>query len=216
MIRSLFAGPRLDVTLMTVVLFSYIWIWQWIVPGGFVVCVGLCFAIGAWSHLTRNETAAKIGIRGDNLGACLRIGLKFIIPMAVVAVALGGWLGTIEPLRPRTASDLSLGIARSWLWGTLQQYVLACFYYRRLLDLLGSHRRAAVAAAGVFALAHLPNPFLVPVCFVAGIVACQIYRRAPNVFALGLLHFLLSISLRQSFGPEITHRMKVGPGYWDL
>ena len=105
-------------------------------------------------------------------------------------------------------------LTRGWAWGTLQQYGLTCVYYRRFRDLLGDGWGAPLAAAGVFALFHLPNLFLTPVTFIAGIISCRIYRREPNVFVLGLLHALLSMVLSHSFGPEITHEMRVGPGYW--
>jgi membrane protease YdiL (CAAX protease family) len=208
--RSVFAGPLLDVTLMTVVLFSFIWLWRDSFPGHFHVCIALCLGIGAWSHRRWKESAAEIGIRADNLAQSLLFGLRFVVPMALVAIALGAWLDTLEPPRVRSMGSL----VRKWFWSTMQQYVLACFYYRRLRDVLGSHWRAALAAAGLFGLAHLPNPFLTPVTFATGIVACVIYRRAPNLFGLGILHALLSIALRLSFGPDITHGMRVGPGYW--
>lgn len=213
MSRSALAGPGMDVALMTVLLFSYMWLWQGTFPGHFIVCVALAFGIGAWSHRRWKETAAEIGVRVDNLGACLLFGLKLIVPLIVVAVALGAWLGTLEPLRLQGAPR---SLAKGWIWGTMQQYGLACFYYLRLRNLLGNHGGAALAAAGFFGLAHLPNPFLVPVTFAMGIVSCQIYRHAPNVFGLGVLHLALSIALRHSFGPDITHHMRVGPGYWGL
>jgi membrane protease YdiL (CAAX protease family) len=209
--RSVVAGPGGDVALMTALLFSYMWLWEGSFPGHFFVCVALAFGIGAWSHRRWRETAAEIGVRVDNFGPCVLFGLKFILPLVVVAVVLGAWLDTLVPLRLEGAPR---SLAKGWLWGTMQQYGLACFYYRRLRDLLGSHGGAALTAAGFFGLAHLPNPFLVPVTFAMGIVSCQIYRQAPNVFGLGFLHLMLSIALRHSFGPDITHHMRVGPGYW--
>ena len=213
MSRAPFAGPAIDVALMTTLLFSYMWLWQGTFPGHFFVCLALVVALGAWSHRRRHEGAAEIGIRVDNFGRCLLFGIRLILPLVVVAVGLGAWLGTLEP-PPLQGAPRSL--ARGWLWGTIQQYVLLCFYYRRMRELLGGDWSAALGAAGIFGLAHLPNPFLVPVTFATGIVACRIYRRVPNVFGLGLLHLLLSIALRNSFGPEITHHMRVGPGYWNV
>jgi membrane protease YdiL (CAAX protease family) len=214
--RSLAHRPEVDVALMTALLLSYLWLWHGSFPGDFFVCVALYFAIGAWSQWKWNETTSEIGIRVDNFGPAFGFGMMLVAPIALVAVALGSRFGTIEPPKIDGLTDVSRSLAWGVSWATLQQYGLVCVYYRRLKDLLGGHWGATLAAAGLFATLHLPNPFLVPVTFVGGIIACQIYRRSPNVFVLGLLHLLLSLSLRISFGPEITHHMRVGPGYWNV
>jgi len=201
---------------MTVLLVSYMWLWQASFPGNFFVCLALYVGIGVWSHWRRKETAAEIGIRADNFGPSFLFGITLVGPLILVAIALGAALGTIEPPQTAGVSGLALSLAWGCGWATMQQYGLACVYYRRFKDLLGNHWAGTFGAAGVFAALHLPNPFLVPVTFVGGVVACQIYRRAPNLFVLGLLHFLLSFALRQSFGPGITHQMRVGPGYWNI
>jgi membrane protease YdiL (CAAX protease family) len=150
----------------------------------------------------------------DNFGSSLLFGMKLVGPLLVAALALGAWLGTIEAPKQRGLSELSRSLPWKLLWATMQQYGLVGVLYRRLRDSFGSDRGASVGAAGLFGILHLPNPFLVPVTFAGGLLSCRIYRHAPNVFVLGLLHFLLSIALRLSFGPDITHRMRVGPGYW--
>src|SRR5262249_23641203 len=62
-IRMPAARPELDLTLLTALLVSYIWLWQGAFPGDFFVCATLYFAIGVWSHWRRKETAAEIGLR---------------------------------------------------------------------------------------------------------------------------------------------------------
>jgi membrane protease YdiL (CAAX protease family) len=212
--RSLVSGPAAEIALMTALLLSYLWLWQGSFPWDFFVCLALYFGIGVWGHWRWKESAAEIGVRIDNIGPSLRFGLKLVGPLIVAAVALGAWLGTLHAPKSQEPSELAFSLVRGLVWATMQQYGLACVYYRRFEDLLGNPWGASVAAAGFFALCHLPNPFLTPVTFAAGILACRIYRRAPNLFVLGFLHLLLSIALRNAFGPDITHRMKVGPGYW--
>jgi len=212
--RSFFTGPAVEVVLMTTLLLSSLWLWRGRFPGDFYVCLALYLGIGVWSHRRWKESAAEIGVRMDNFGSAFLYGVKLVGPIAVAALLLGAWLGTLQPLPPLDPFKVARGLAWGLVWATLQQYGLACVFYRRLRDLLGSHWGASIVAAGFFALFHLPNPFLVPVTFGAGIVACQIYRRVPNVFALGLIHLLLSFALQHAFGPDITHHMKVGRGYW--
>lgn len=212
--RSIVTGPALEVVVLTAMMLSCIWLWQGDFPGDFCVCVGLYLGIGIWSHWRWKETPAQIGVRLDNFGAAFVYGARLVAPIALAAIAVGACLGTIRPLPPVEPFQVARGLAWGMTWATLQQYGLACVFYRRLHDLTGNHWGAAVGAAGFFALFHIPNPFLVPVTLVAGVIACTIYRRNPNLFALGLLHLLLSFALRYAFGPGITHHMKVGPGYW--
>jgi membrane protease YdiL (CAAX protease family) len=214
--RSTGARPEVDVALLTALLASYIWLWQGAFPGDFFVCATLYLGIGVWSHWRRNETAADIGLRVDNFGPAVWFGMKLVGPIILAAVALGTFLGTIGPPEQTGVVEVAGSLAWGMAWATVQQYGLACVYYRRLKDLLGSHAGATLGASAVFAALHLPNPFLVPVTFVGGVIACQVYRRAPNLFVLGLLHVLLSNALRLSFGPAITHHMRVGPGYWHV
>jgi len=186
--RSTGARPEVDVALLTALLASYIWLWQGAFPGDFFVCATLYLGIGVWSHWRRNETAADIGLRVDNFGPAVWFGMKLVGPIILAAVALGTFLGTIGPPEQTGVVEVAGSLAWGMAWATVQQYGLACVYYR----------------------------FLVPVTFVGGVIACQVYRRAPNLFVLGLLHVLLSNALRLSFGPAITHHMRVGPGYWHV
>jgi hypothetical protein len=40
-----------------------------------------------------------------------------------------------------------------------------------------------------------------------------LFRRCPNLFAIGAAHALASSTLYFCLPPAITHLMKVGPGY---
>ena len=55
---------------------------------------------------------------------------------------------------------------------------LACDYCR-------VRWRPVVAAAGLFSLAHLPNPVLTPVTLVWGIAACMLFLRYRNIYSPG-------------------------------
>src|SRR5437879_13677986 len=56
----------------------------------------------------------------------------------------------------------------------------------------GSERGASHAAAGAFALFHMPNPLLVTVTLLGGFVSCTLYRRVPNVPVLRIAHAMIS------------------------
>ena len=212
--RTFLSSPAAELVLMGALCLSGVWLRPLAFPGYFWVCAALYVAIGVWSHWKAKETPRDIGIRFDNIGPALLYGLMLMAPIMIVGTALGAWLDTAGLPESLAPSVVVPKLAVKWVWGTMQQYGLACVFYRRLRDLTGSHASAAIGAAGFFALCHLPNPFLTLVTFVGGMVSCQIYRRTPNLFVLGFLHLVLSTVLRNSLGPDITHGMRVGPGYW--
>ena len=196
---------------MTALLLSYIWVWQGSFPGDFLVCVGLYFGLGALSHLRRGETAAEIGLRVDNLGRSLWDAAKLVGPLLLIPLLLGAARRSLQ--YPGLTGSLS-AFVQGWAWGTAQQYGLVCFYYRGLVELLRDERQAALGAALLFTLFHLPNPFLMLVTFLGGILSCWLYRRGPNLAVLGAMHAVLSFVMLHSLGREFTFRMRVGPGFW--
>ncbi len=186
---------------------SYIWVWKEAFPGHRAVVLALYAGIGLETHLRRGESAREVGFRLDNLGAFLRLAIRWLaLPVVLVAaagLALGGWSFPRPALWP-------LGLAWSVAWGTAQQYGLACVFYRRLRDLLPAPR-ATVTAAGIFALLHLPNPFMVGLTLALGLVACALYERQPNVFGLGIVHATTSFLLANALPGWLTFDWMVGP-----
>ena len=200
-----------EIAAMTLLLGSYIWLWQDSFPGDFAVCVVLYFAVGIASHVRHGEPAREIGLRLDNVGRSAREAILVVGPLIVLPVLVGVWL---ESLRFPELYTWPLGLLRRFLWGTAQQYGLLAFFYRRFVDLFpGAGWRPICAAAGIFSLFHLPNPFLTLVTFVAGIVACWLYRRQPNLYVLGMVHALLSLTVSRSLPLDVTFGMRVGPGF---
>jgi hypothetical protein len=110
---------------------------------------------------------------------------------------------------------------RGWLmtfggytvWSFVQQFLLQGYFLFRLVRLLPRREGAAVAAAGMFALAHLPNPILTPVTFLWGMVACFVFLRCRNVFPLAVAHALLGITVAITIPGPVVRNMRVGLGY---
>jgi membrane protease YdiL (CAAX protease family) len=91
--------------------------------------------------------------------------------------------------------------------------VLLAFFYQHLAQRL-PRALALITTAFVFAVLHLPNPFLVAVTFFAGLLSAVVYTRAPNLWVNGVIHGLLSYCLYFSLPYDITGGLRVGPGYW--
>ncbi len=99
------------------------------------------------------------------------------------------------------------------IWSFVQQFLLQCFFLSRLLRLLPTPRSAALAAATILAVAHLPNPVLAPVTLIWGFAACLLFLRYRNLYPLALAHAILGISIATTVPGHVDHNMRVGLGY---
>jgi hypothetical protein len=198
---------------MVAILLSYIWVWHGTFPGAAPLILALYFGVGIVSHVRRGETARDIGLRFDNFPRAL-LNVAYVVAPAVAVTlafgwALGGWhFRSWE----RSAFELT------WMlgWATAQQYGLLCFFCRRFCEIFEAPWSAVGGAAAIFATMHAPNGFLVAVTLVAGTVACTLYRRTPNLIAIGIGHAVVSYVLLCALPFSVTHGLRVGPGYFAL
>ncbi len=110
---------------------------------------------------------------------------------------------------PRTLLVAATGYL---FWTLQQQFMLESFFFLRLERLLGS-RKAVWAAAGLFALAHFPNPVLVPATWAAGLAFCELFRRYRNIYTLAIAQAILGMCLAAAVPDALHHHMRVGIGY---
>jgi hypothetical protein len=99
------------------------------------------------------------------------------------------------------------------VWSLMQQFLLQSYFLLRLLRLLPGKAMPIMAAAGIFALAHLPNPVLTPITLVWGIVACILFLRYRNIYALGVAHGIMGLCVAMTVPNSLHHHMRVGLGY---
>ena len=98
------------------------------------------------------------------------------------------------------------------VWGGAQQFILQTVVLREAQSVA---RHAAVPlAAAVFAAFHLPNPFLVIVTGVGGLVWCAIYSRYPNIVPLAFSHAAATVIILMSFNPSVTNALRTGWRYF--
>jgi len=109
-----------------------------------------------------------------------------------------------------------LFLSRYWsytIWAFLQEFLLLNFFLLRLLRLLPNKIAAAMAAAALFALVHLPNPVLTPLTLIWGYAACLIFLRYRNLYIPALVHALFGICIAVTIPGPVDHNMRVGLGY---
>lgn len=193
---------------------------EWVIPPHllknplvFATPIILILAFGVVSHIRRLETLRDLGLRMDNLETALRI---LALPMAaacLLALVIGWFAGTLIMQPARILPQIVRLSVWLPIWGFLQQYALQAIVNRRAQIVWGEGLRSILVVAGLFAVLHLPNPWLTLATFAGGIVWAYTYQRAPNLLALALSHWLMTLVLISTTLGSMTGGMKVGAGY---
>jgi membrane protease YdiL (CAAX protease family) len=176
------------------------------------VPVACAFALILYSHRLRGETLRELGWRTDNFLRAVGLLLLPMIACTLVLVLLG-WLwfgGSFSFGKRRAGWSISGFPVWGLAWGLLQQYVLQAFINRRAQLVFGRGARSIIVVATVFALLHLPNPWLTGATFLGGLIWAAVYQRAPNLYALALSHAFLTWVLISTLPPNALRSLRVG------
>ncbi len=198
--------PIVEPLAVFALIMAYIWRFRPVHPWSWV----LVPAILLLSHFLRGDRLASIGCRTQGFTACLRgVGPAVALFVAIVFASAMAW-GTI---RPMTASGVALSLGLYLPWALAQQYLLNGYLLNRL-DAALSPAKAALLAAALFSLAHLPNWFMMITTLVLGYCANVVYRRHKNLYFLGLAHAILGFTIFVTTPDWLIHHLRVGPGWF--
>ena len=137
------------------------------------------------------------------------VGAALAVSAAAVLFAIR--FGTLR-LPQNVAAFVGSYIAYA-IWSCVQQFLLQGFFLLRMLRVISRPWLAALAAAGLFATAHLPSALLAPVTLVWGAIACLLFLRYRNLYPLALAHAILGITVAMTIPGPVDHNMRVGLGY---
>lgn len=132
------------------------------------------------------------------------------LALAACAIGVAVSLGTLN-----LPSTPTLFLQRYWgyaIWACVQQFLLQDFFLLRLLRAFPA-KTAAIAAALLFSLAHLPSPILTPLTLLWGLASCLLFLRYRNLYPLAVAHAILGIALAITIPGHVDHNMRVGLGY---
>ena len=172
--------------------------------------VGLAFGLILLSHRAHGEDAREVGWRTDNFWQAARLLLLPMILAALLILFIGWQAGSLR-------LDLQRLAGRAlWLpvWGLMQEYVMQGYINRRAQMLWGKGWRSILCVALLFALFHLPNPWLMLATFCGGLLWAWVYQRAPNIPALGLSHGVMALLLASELPASALRGLRVGFKYF--
>jgi membrane protease YdiL (CAAX protease family) len=198
-----------DLIAVTAWIASYIWWWR----GSFVfdkavLAIGL-LGLSIYLHISRRESFLQVIAGPDSFRPALRwLAIWTTPPLLAVLIVV-----FIEKPTLPSWAEMGSRLMLLLLLGILQQYLLLAHIWRSTVDLVPGRIASMLIAAVIFSLLHLPNAFLVAATAVAGFAACWIYRRAPNIIAIGLAHGVLSWALYYGLPRTVTAGLRVGPNF---
>lgn len=191
--------------------FALIMIALWCHPVAQKLIGILTFFVVVALTLRSQATAASLGLRLAGIRRSL-----WIICAALLSAALVIWSASrMHTLHTVSFHGLAVetSVLAYVLWAIVQQFILQDFFLVRLLRLLPTRTAAIVAAAALFAVAHLPNPFLTAATLLWGLIACALFLRYRNLYSLGVAHGILGLCLAIAIPNAVHHQMRVGLGY---
>jgi Type II CAAX prenyl endopeptidase Rce1-like len=135
------------------------------------------------------------------------------LAVAALAVVIAKRIGTFHALPNFGNLPLPQRVGGYVVWSFLQEFLLQIYVLMRLMRLIPRRSIAIAAAAFLFAVAHIPNPVLMVLTLVWGFIACPLFLRYRNLYALGMAHAILGLCVAITVPDALHHHMRVGLGY---
>lgn len=138
------------------------------------------------------------------------------VPSVALAVAACAVLVAVHMQTLHPIGGIIVYVRSFWgyaIWSFAQQWLLQAFFLARFRRLRASPKQAAIAAATIFALAHLPNPILTSMTLIWGLIACFLFLHYRNLYPLAIAHAILGICMAICVPGPVIRNMRVGLGY---
>jgi membrane protease YdiL (CAAX protease family) len=172
-----------------------------------LIVAAIILAISFGSNRFHGDDLERVGLARKNFWPAMKLAfpvtLPFLLPLIFLAFRREGF----------AAWDWKFSFFGYPIWGFAQEYVLLGFIANRLQDALPERGGIIPWINGaLFALVHLPNPLLMSVTFVSGVLFTALFFRRRHLVPFALLHAIFGILINLAFG-NIHGVMSVGPNY---
>lgn len=198
----------LDVVGMAALVPWFIWQLQFAWPNSWLIFPVWLTA----SFLLHRDTPKTLGWRADNLWPATRRAVFYFSLAATLLLILGFARGAPTALPAGFWSFDRLW--RYFAFCLLQQVALNSFLTNRLLFLTQRQWLAALSAGAIFSAVHWPNPVLVPVTLVGGMLMAWLFARERNILPLAIGQSVVGSLVWWAFPFDWHHGLRVGPGYY--
>jgi len=164
------------------------------------------------SFLVHRDTPKTMGWRADNLWSATRRSTPFFASCIVGLFFVGVCSGALHrPLCHHFDLNHFFGYMGFCL---LQQVAMNSYLTNRLLAVMKSPAVASLLAGTVFAALHWPNPLLISLTFIGGVIMAWFFARERNIIPLAIGQGILGTLVWWAFPVAWHHGMRVGPGFY--
>lgn len=188
----------------------YIWQLQSTRPNSWIVFPVWLIA----SIALHRDTPKTLGWRADNLWPATRQGLAIFFGFVTALCVAGLFSGGNHRLSLHSAHVDSL--VGYFAFCLLQQVALNSYLTNRLLFSMERPWAASLLAGAIFGGMHWPNPVLVPLTFLGGVIMSWLFARQRNIIPLAIGQAILGTLVWWAFPLAWHHGMRVGPGYYSF
>jgi len=147
-----------------------------------IVAAGTWLGYVVWRWRNNRTILHAWGLRRDNLAAAANAAVAIALPILFCAVAYGFAAGHFPPPR-----GFWLILLLYPAWGVAQQFLLNGMLARNLAAFLPGWAVVFLSAV-LFAASHAPDLPVIALTLPAGALWVLMYRRWPNLWALGIAH----------------------------
>jgi len=202
-------GAAIEIAVVLTLIYFYIWILMPFHNYTIDVLAYLSVLLVVCLLQALHRLPLKVqGLRCDNFVRSLK-------PVAIFTLVLTSALITLALLWGEFTFRPEMFL-RSWwfiLWGPIQQFLLQSVLHLRVRSIVNSSSERILVSSLIFSLVHLPNYYLMVFSFAGGLCWCYLFTKHPNIFAFGLSHAVLDLTLLVVFPPELLGNLRVGPGF---
>jgi membrane protease YdiL (CAAX protease family) len=188
------------------VVLVYTWVIAPIAPSwAAAVPTLVVLGLSAWRALRSGEW----GVRRSAFLPALLWAAASTAPATLAIYLAGSFLGTWHD---RHDGWSRLAVLIPWALG--QQFALQTVFLREAQAALPKSNGIWLASL-LFALLHVPNPFLTAATGLGALAWCWIYNRHPNLLALAFSHAVVTLVILYAFDDTVTGGLRVGYAYLD-
>ncbi|MBU6141664.1 CPBP family intramembrane metalloprotease [Patescibacteria group bacterium] len=207
-------NPLLEVA--TVFVLAECAIWTSVLSRGISIACGVIAGLLVLIHWIEAYSPAEIrsfwkpnGMRS----AYAEFGALVVLFSALIAL-IGFYANPHVFSTPHLVKRFAISVG-CYLGNALWQQLLVLGYFLPRLEKGVDHEWTAYAALGcMFALVHIPNPVLVPVTLIGGMLCAYYYRKTRNIYLIILAHSVLAVGIMYLFPAAWHHHLRIGPGFW--